>query len=149
VFYQSQNPVFTSALCDALLAALSTRPAGALFASVPNVHLYTNNFQPTGRTPLSAFTEATFAGYALVALPTLVGPVTLPSGQEALMCDVNFIAGAVVSPGQTAFGYYLTDNANAILYVSELFTVPVPFVALGNFLDLKIVIPEPTIRSTQ
>lgn len=148
-FYQSVRPVWTRALADALLAALSARPAAALFAATVHVHLFVNNISPNKDTAIGDFVEATFVGYAVPSLGVLVGPVSLTNAAEALMQDVNFIGASIVPPGETTYGYYLTDNTDAVLYLSESFTQPVPFSGVGDFLDLKIVIPQPTLLSTQ
>jgi hypothetical protein len=148
MFYQSQQPCCTRTLADALLAALLTRPAAALLAATCHVHLFVNNLTPNGDSVLGDFTEATFTGYLAQAFTAFVGPVHLGNGAEALMVDVNFIGGAITPPGQTCYGYYITDNTDATLYMSERFTSPVPFANLGDFLDLKFVWPEPTQRTT-
>jgi hypothetical protein len=147
VFYQSTNVVTQRDLANDFLAALTTRPAAALMTT-PTVHLFTNQFQPNSLTPLVEFVEASFVGYADVALPALVGPVTGPSSQQELMCDVNFIAGAVVSPGQLVYGYWIDNGYPSVWYYAEAFPTPFPFAVLGNFLDLKIVLPQPTYENT-
>lgn len=144
----SANLVLAKLGLQALLAALSTRPAAALWVT-PNVHLFTNAIQPNSRTALTDFTEATFAGYATVALPALAGPVHVSPDAEALLGEVNFIGGAVVAPGENIRGYYITDTTNAILYASEAFDEPVSIAAAEDFLSLLIQIPEPGLRTVE
>ncbi len=140
-------PVMMKATLDALLAALSARPAAALFAT-PNVHLFTNMVTPTAESLLADFTEATFAGYVAVALPTLAGPVHLPNDSQALLAEVNFIGTTVAPPGEAIQGYYITDTTNAILYIAELFGTPIPIANPGDYLTLAIILPEAAVRPT-
>lgn len=147
MFIESSNPVAMKAVMQAILAALSARPAAALWVT-PNIHLFVNNIQANSDNVLSDFTEATFAGYALAALPALSAPVRLGNGSQAVLASVVFIGGAIVAPGQTAFGYYITDTTNAILYAAETFLVPQPFAVAGDFLELAFAMPEPGPRQT-
>jgi hypothetical protein len=144
---QSLTPVMMKTTLDALLAALSARPAAALWAT-PNVHLFSNMITPTAESLLADFTECTFAGYAAVALPTLAGPVHLANDAQALLAEVNFIGGSVVAPGQNVMGYYITDTTNALLYVAELFGAPIPIANPGDYLTLALIFAEAAVRPT-
>lgn len=138
--------VVKQALLDALLAALSARPAAALL-DVPTAHLFVNDFNPAAGTVVADFTEATFNGYAADPLGTLLGPVTLSDGKRAMHVEVDFTAGgAIVAPGEVAYGVYVTDTAGTVLYWSGRFANPVPFANPGDFLSLDLVFPEPAFR---
>lgn len=142
MFVQSQTPMRTNVLLDALLAALSARPAAALLAA-PNVHLYTA--VTPALSPTSAvgdFTECTFAGYATAAAPAMIGPVNTANRTRAVHGQVDFTGGAIVAPGETAIGYYVTDTTDAILYMAEEFAQPIPFVNPGDTLSLDVIFPE-------
>ena len=144
----SANLVLSKVALQALLAAISARPAAALWTT-PNVHLFTNAVNPNSRTVLGDLTEATFAGYATVALPALAGPVHVQPDSEALLAEVNFIAGSVVSPGENIHGFFITDTTNAILYAAEAFDDPVSISASEDFLSILIQIPEPGLRTIE
>jgi hypothetical protein len=146
VFRTAVQPIYTASLNQALLAALSARPALALLAT-PNVHLFVNNLAVAWNTVIGDLTEATFAGYAAIALPAFSAPVHLASNGQGLVASINFVGGAIVAPGQVAYGYYLTDTTNAILYWLETFAEPVPFASVGDFLNLDIVAVEPAGRA--
>jgi hypothetical protein len=132
-----------------MLAALMTRPAGALL-STPTVHLYTSATSPPSPTSTVAdFTEATFAGYAASVIAALVGPVNLPNAAgQGVLQTVNFVGGAIVSPGQTVIGYWIDDGATAY-YLGEAFPNPVLFVNPGDFLDLAVIFPVITPAQVQ
>jgi len=126
-------------LANALLAALSARPAAALLVT-PFVHLYTAGPSPIGPDNLPAdFTEATFVGYAAIALPLpLLGPINPSANQVAVHEEVNFLGGAVVLPGEVILGYWVSDQAGGAgsLYMVEAFETPVPIVSPGDFVSL-------------
>lgn len=150
MFRRSQNPWLTKAQLDALLAALSARPAAALW-DAPKVHLGVNDFVPDAATALGDFVEASFAGYTPggYALPAFSAPVNLPDEGQAILSTVNIIAaGGIVAPGEVAYTYYITDAAGAVLYQYERFSDVVPFANPGDFLDLTVLAGEPAQRST-
>lgn len=141
MFAQSQTPTFARPLLNALLAALSARPAAALFTT-PFVHLFKAGPSPlTPDTLYSAFTEAAFPGYASVALGTLAGPVITPSTLcEGVFSNASFIAGAIVTP-ETILGYWVDEGAapTTPAHYFEYFPAPIPFVNPGDFLDLAVL----------
>lgn len=142
-----QTSVLTVApvLMNAWLAALSTRPAGPLLA-VPTLRLCTGDVAIGPETVVGDLTEATFGGYAPVAV-TLSGPVTMPNGGRALLAQALFEAdGTIVGPGEAISGYELTNDGSppTILYAAEAFAEVVQFAAAGDFLTLDVYIPIPT-----
>ena len=144
MFLTSVQPYPNRVLLDALLAALMTRPAGALL-STPTVHLYTAaTANPNPNSAVANFTEATFAGYSSVAIAALLGPINLPSGNgRGVHAEADFVAGAIVTPGQTCLGYWIDDGA-ATLYLAEAFATPVTFANPGDFLSLDVIFGEIT-----
>jgi len=102
-----------------------------------------NNFAPSEGLSLAGLTEATFLGYAEIALPLgaqLEGfdPTTLDS-----LIIFNEPAGGFVYTttgpwitDQTVYGYYLTNLGGTVLYGSFLFTAPVTFTMAGQILDV-------------
>jgi hypothetical protein len=138
----SKNLVTSRPIAAAMLNALSTVPGAALLVT-PFVHLYTAG--PTPITPLAVpgdFTEATFTGYTSQALPApLLGPINGANNVLGKHEEVNFLAGAVVAPGENILGYWV-DNAAAAgtnLYFAETFATPVPIAALGDFISLDVI----------
>jgi hypothetical protein len=131
--------VLQETVAAALLAALSARPAGALFAT-PTCHLFTAVSQAiTPTTPVSAFTEASFTGYVAVTLGTLLGPILLPSNDGlAVQTDADFLSTAHQATSQNILGYWI-DNASTVCYMAEQFLAPIPIVNLGDFISLDVI----------
>lgn len=142
--FKSQSVIYGLPLEVALLDAFMARPAAALLTT-PYIHLFTA--APSiinGSTLPSAFTEATFTGYAPVSITALLGPITLDSNDGIAMHQVaDFIAGAVSGGGQTILGYWI-DNANTagtILYTAETFPTPIPIVAEYDYITVDYYLP--------
>lgn len=138
---QTRNPVFGRPIVDEIVGGFSAVPLAA-FLVTPKVHLFTAGPTPILPTSLPAnFTEATFAGYAPQALTLpLIGPVQYDPDHRAGFQSVNFLAGAVVAPGETILGYWIDELnvAGTKLYMGEYFAVPVPITALGQFIHIDI-----------
>ena len=135
----SIQPVYNRSLIAALLSALETVPGAALLTT-PKVHLFTAG--PTPITPNSTvanFTEATFAGYASISLPTLSALINLPNntayGEDA---QVQWIASTITGGGQTILGYWV-DNGTSTLYLAEYFPTPIPISIIGDNINLQVV----------
>lgn len=128
---------------QALLAADTTSLAAA---TALKVHLASAAFTPSLGTTIASLTEATFVGYT--AISAVVGnalqwsdPLT---GQ--LVCEMSPPAGGwhwACSGGtglpQTIYGWWLSDNANAILWGSALLPSQVTITASGQGLDVASV----------
>jgi hypothetical protein len=140
MFYETATMTVGNPLAQAMLAALSTVP-GAKLLTTPTVHLYTAGPVPVVPTTLpAAFTEATFIGYAATALPTLIGPINLPSGEgQGMTADVTFLC-TTSGTGQNILGYWI-DNTSTDMYYGESFPTPIPIALAGDFLTLNIVLP--------
>lgn len=133
----------TNVLLDAIptLLAADTNTLAAVLAL--KVHLSKANFTPSASLTVTSFTEADFDGYA-AKTPTAgtqlfyVDPVSglrivelvSPAG------NYHFETTGVTNLPQTIFGYYVTDNASAILYGCGLLATPVPLTAINQGLDL-------------
>lgn len=142
MFFQSRNPQLTRVLANAMLAALSARPAGPLLAT-PKVQLWTG--APVNPISLDSvvgdFTVCTFTGYADATLPALSGPVAAGSNVLAMIGGAFFSLGTPIVTTQNADGYIVVDTTLAILYAIEQFPTPVPFALAGAFLDLVVQLP--------
>ena len=110
-----------------------------------HVHLFVSG--PGTITPDTVpadFTEASFVGYAVknIAAVDWVQALLSPNGNAVCgQAILSWVGGAIVAPGQTVHGYYVTNTANTGLLFSEQFTDPVFFVAPGNFLNLTVQQP--------
>jgi hypothetical protein len=142
MFVRSRQPFIGAQLARDLVSALSARPAGALLVT-PFVKLFTAILNaPSPASVPGDFTEATFVGYAGLALTLpLIGPVNLIQYTVGGHNEVDFIAGAVVAPGQNILGYYVVDDnaAPTRVYLSELFLNPIPIVNLGDTISLDVI----------
>lgn len=106
-----------------------------------NVHLYQNDFAPPPTAIIADFTECDFAGYAPVPLGASWQDSLVPeTGEIRVFSNLGaaFTAGAIVSP-QTAYGFYVTDDANAVLAGFGRFDDPTTFITSGEQL---VLIPE-------
>lgn len=141
---QTLNPVIARNVVADLLSALSARPAAALLVT-PFVHLFTSGPNPI--TPDSVpgdFVEATFTGYAPIALTLpLLGPINVDSNDIGVHNEADFLAGAVVPPGENIAGYWIDEAAAAgtTLYAAEDFLTPIPIASPGDYISLDVVFP--------
>jgi hypothetical protein len=132
--------MWAQGLLEALLTALSTRPAAALL-SAPTVHLCTNTPSLVPGMAVAAFTETIYTGYAAIALPTLSGPVWFGQGQlYGMFGGVNFLGPSSGGPASIT-GYYVTDGGGTVLYGAELFPTPIGLALPTDFLDLTVILP--------
>jgi hypothetical protein len=127
-----------------LLAADATTLAPA--ADACHVHLAMAPFTPSADLLLAGLTEADFDGHT--ALNAGIGP------QESYTDPVtglrivqllepaggwHWVTSGVTNLPETIYGYYVTDNANAVLYGSALLPTPVTLNAVGQGIDLPYV----------
>jgi hypothetical protein len=97
-----------------------------------HVHLFQNNHDPAPGDTISAYTEATFAGYAAqIVDPGAFGSVSVVAhvAQSINANENSFTAGSGAS-AQTIYGYYLTDASN-VFVGAENFATPLTVTALG------------------
>lgn len=79
-----------------------------------HLRLFTNSLTPTPATPLSAFTEATFTGYASIPLSGQFGvPVLLTDGLWQIDSGV-LTWSCTGGPGQTINGWYIDDGSQML-----------------------------------
>jgi hypothetical protein len=139
VFWTTKNFTWAKALIDAMLTALSARPAAALLTT-PKLILIKAGGPITPTSAVADFTEANFSGYAQSA-QTLAGPVTTASGGQGMLGSGTFVA-TTASPfvDNNVVGYLVTDGASAF-YGGELFDAPQPIAAPGDFVGVNLVMP--------
>jgi hypothetical protein len=94
-----------------------------LTAENSRLHLYSNNYTPVEGSVIGGFTELVASGYANIALTG-----TVSSGTWAIATVSGTSAASypqqtyTLTASGTAYGYYLTNNANDALLLAELFT---------------------------
>ena len=88
------------------------------------------------------FTEATFPGYAPIALPLGAQSEGLdPTTFDSLIIFQEPAGGFVYTTtgpwlvDQTVYGYYVTNLGGTVLYGSQLFSTPIVLTAAGLILD--------------
>lgn len=135
---------FQRTLTAAFLAALGTRPAAALLTT-PTVILFTDGPTVTPDAVLANYTEATFHGYAGDTI-TLNGPGNLGTTWQGITASPSFLATTGGTINDQVLGYLVTDGATA-LYGGETFAEPVHFGAVGDFLDLDLIMPLPMVAT--
>lgn len=100
-------------------------------------HLYTNNFTPNDAMVIGDFTEATFPGYATQnATP---GSWASPSddGTCSTSSSTSQVYTTTGASGESAYGYYVTDNADGVLLFAEKFVGgAVPLTTTGSSVTL-------------
>lgn len=92
------------------------------------IKLFKNNLTPTPSTPLSAFEEADFDGYA-DSSAVVWGPVYHTTGDSVQVLGDNksFISTGSTTPNNI-YGWYATNAAGTVLKCFERFDEPVPVV---------------------
>jgi hypothetical protein len=137
-----------------LLAGDTTTLAPA--ASNVKAHLAAATFTPSPALTVGSFTEATFTGYAalLAGLNAQQSFVDSATGNQIIQLlepagGWHWATTAATSLPMTIFGYYVTDNASAVLYGSALLTTPITLTASGQGVDVaQIRLTFPPIPMT-
>lgn len=135
--------VLAMAFLRSLVTGIATTLPGAPPIDGCKVKLYTNDFAPDPSTLLADFTEATFTGYGEATIATWGDTINTGPARAGSTAQATFTAGAIVAPGQTVYGYYVTDAAETVVLFSERFTDPVQFVAQYDSLSLDLVFSLP------
>jgi hypothetical protein len=101
VYYTVANNFSDIGIID-VLSALQSRPPGY------TLHLYTNNYTPVTTSVIGNFTEATFTGYAPVALSGWTSPGVTAHVASTTANPITFVATGAY---QSIYGWYVTDGA--------------------------------------
>lgn len=121
-------------LSNPLLTARATSLAALLNAG-HKLKLFSNALTPTPATPLSAFVEASFAGYIGVDLTNQFGaPTKVVDGQWQIATPF-FTFTCTAAPGQTIYGWWIDDGTN--VKMSQAFDAAVN-IAVGSPYMLQI-----------
>lgn len=143
MYYMTQKATFSRALVRAILAALSAAPDDPLFATAKLV-LWTDGPTPSPDFVPGDYPAPTFHGYAPIAV-TLSGIVNIGGTDLAVLGGGNFIATTGGAIADSCNGYMLLDTTLAIPYMIERFPTPIAFGAVGDFLQLDLVVPMPMV----
>lgn len=149
-FSRSKVMNISRALGDAMLLALTARPAGALLTT-PTIRLASAAPAVIGPNTVPAdFTESAFTGYAAVAVTTWVGPVLLTPNLAAIIATVDFLAGDPTTIPENAVAMYVTEAGATpvIFYDGEIFEDPASFGVPGDFLTYDLIFVMPLKAST-
>lgn len=99
-------------------------------------NLFQNNATITHSTVIGDLTPATFSGYAQVLMSGPVTSGTLDgSGRSVTQWDLITWTKSGVT-GNTIYGYYVTDNAGALLWVEKFATGTWDMNTDGNVLQM-------------
>lgn len=142
-FQTSVQPQLTKSFVDAIIGCFAAVPAFALLRT-PKLHLLLASVALTENTTVADLTpsEATYTGYTPggIALPAPSGPFDLlPTIDGNIYHAVFAVSGPVVTTN-TIFGYWVDGNTGADLYFAEIFATPSAMVAVGDFLDLDVLL---------
>jgi hypothetical protein len=128
----------------ALLAADTSSLAPAALAV--HVHLAINGFTPGPNLVVADFVPATFDGYA--PLDADVGPqqdfVDAATGYRVVQllepaAGWHWVTTGLTDLPQVIYGFYVTNNADAVLYGCERFATPITLTASGQGIDIDQV----------
>lgn len=134
--------IATNALILDMVTLLADDVATLAAVAGMKLHLAKNSFVPGPGLTLASLQEATFTGSAAKVAGTgnqtvFVDPLTSAFNIEVLEPAGGWHWNCTVdpAPAETIFGVYLTDNAGAVLYASQLLPAPVTISAAGQGLD--------------
>ena len=97
------------------------------------LHLFANNITPNRSTVIGGITEIAYPGYNNFLLSGAID-----GGIDANFWDTwswiteTFMATSAPGSPVTAYGAYYTDAANAVLIMTDLFSVPYVFTNTGD-----------------
>jgi hypothetical protein len=111
--------------------------------AVLHLHLAKSPFTPNPGLDIGTLTEADFDGY---------GPIDVVAGSQLFFTDPatglvtvelkspaggwHFACTGVTNLPQTIYGFYVTDNADAVLYGAQLLDTPITISASGQAFDV-------------
>jgi hypothetical protein len=132
----------------ARIATLLSTDTGSLApaALACKIHLTIAPFSPGPLLTVASFTEATFAGYAALSAGTGAQESfnDPPTGQRIIQLlepagGWHWQATTAVGLPQTVYGWYVTDNASAVLWGSALLPAPITLAAAADGVDISVV----------
>src|ERR1044072_2949235 len=107
-------------------------------------HLYQTNYTPVDGSVLGDFTEATFSGYAAIAVSSFAAATTVSNRGSTTANPITFTRG-VGETSNSIYGYYVTDSTNTKLLFAE--RAPAPPISMTNVGDQIVITPVFTLSS--
>lgn len=96
--------------------------SGSFASETWNVKLYTNNYTPVDGSTSSDFTEATFTGYAQVAIaPSDWSSFTIVSNVAQSTSGVTPVFTCTSGGGQTCYGWYAVGATSGKVRAAQKF----------------------------
>ncbi len=137
----------TTVVLDRITALVASDTTQLGHATLPpKVHLVKAPFTPGAGLQIANLTEANFTGATAKACvtgtqQTFVDPLT---GQRIVQLREpadgwHWQAGDLLQLPQTIYGFFVTDNAGAVLYGSALLPQPVTLTGIGDGCDIPQV----------
>jgi hypothetical protein len=120
----------------ALAQVLSAWKAILVTSPGLSIHLFQNNIVPTPANVIADFTEATFDGYAPLALTALAGPFRQPDGSFRILNDWAFQMTGSTTPN-LIYGYWAEDHTGALIF-AERWPAPVSMVDAFSEIHLTV-----------
>lgn len=143
MYWKTKKATYSRSLVTALLAALSAAPEDPLLAT-PKLLLWTDGPAITPDFDPADYPEPVFHGYAAAAV-TFSGVVNIGGTDLAILAAKDFIATTGGAIDDSCNGYALVDTTKAIGYMIERFDNPIAFGAVGDFLEIDLIVPLPMI----
>jgi len=133
----------TRDLRNAAMELLATDTATLANASANKLCLAKNNFAPSESTTIADVMEADFDGYAAKSVTAGAQPEGYDPTTDASVIDLSppaggfrYVTTGVTSLPMTIYGFYLTDNAKAVLLCSQALNPPIVLTRTGQVIDL-------------
>jgi hypothetical protein len=106
------------------------------------MHLFSNNYIPSGKDTIASFTEAAFSGYANATIATWGTPFYDGAGNaKTVATSVEFTQnGGNIT--DVAYGYWLQSGNSTILGAQRFTDAPIAFNGAGNSV---VVLAEVTL----
>jgi len=119
-----------------LTALVATGTPGGLW-NTASCRLFANNFVPAPGMTLSQLNEATFTGYAAVAI-TWGTPAYSPAGPAVVTGNLCvFTVGSSPTVFDTIYGYFVTTGTSPqVLLFARQFATPVVLSSAGQICDV-------------
>jgi hypothetical protein len=134
----------TNVILDAMVNLLAADPATLAPAALANhVHLSMTPFTPGPTLDIAGVTDATFNTYvpANAGVGTqqeFIDPMTGLRNIQLLepAGGWHWETGSAANLPQTIYGWFVTDNADAVMLGSALFSTPIVLTAAGQAVDI-------------
>lgn len=125
-----------------ILGDMVTAVTGSLVGA--EIHLFTNDYLPTGITVIADMTEATYSGYAAEAITWLAVSSADDGTIEVIGTAGEFRPTDDVVPNQ-CYGFWIENGAGVLLAAGRFDAPPIPMI---DALDALILTPRIRVTPT-